>query len=214
MVFDFFKKRATEGIDQITKLTDAASKGELARGLTEAAAYTSEANRAFASGLAKSRAKLLNDIDNMVNNEGRDVLEDLETLLLQSDLGLATTEDIMTEVTSLRLDGERFFSKQDLMAILRGKLLEALRFNESDSKINFAPPDATTSKEKLTVLLFMGANGMGMSQQIVLSRVFNGQILLLFIIVHHNCSFVLALRCLSSPINRKDYNYRETRTST
>ena len=169
MVFDFFKKRATEGIDQITKLTDAASRGELARGLTEAAAYTSEANRAFASGLAKSRAKLLNDIDNMVNNEGRDVLEDLETLLLQSDLGLATTEDIMKEVTSLRLDGERFFSKQDLMAILRGKLLEALRFNESDSKINFAPPDATTSKEKLTVLLFMGANGMGMSQQIVFS---------------------------------------------
>jgi signal recognition particle GTPase len=58
----------------------------------------------------QSALKLLNDIDNMVNNEGRDVLEDLETLLLQSDLGLATTEDIMKEVTSLRLDGERFFS--------------------------------------------------------------------------------------------------------
>jgi fused signal recognition particle receptor len=168
MVFDFFKKRATEGIDQISKLTDAASRGELARGLTEAAAYTSEVNRAFASGLAKSRAKLLNDIDNMVNNEGRDVLEDLETLLLQSDLGVATTEDIMKEVTSLRLDGERFFSKQDLMAILRGKLLEALRFNENDSKINFASPNATDPKEKLSVLLFMGANGMGKTQQFIL----------------------------------------------
>jgi hypothetical protein len=190
MVFDFFKKRATEGIDQITKLTDAASRGELARGLTEAAAYTSEANRAFASGLAKSRAKLLNDIDNMVNNEGRDVLEDLETLLLQSDLGLATTEDIMKEVTSLRLDGERFFSKQDLMAILRGKLLEALRFNESESKINFASPDATTSKEKLTVLLFMGANGMGMSQQSVLSRLLNGRIYNFYLLDITTFSFV------------------------
>ena len=94
MVFDFFKKRATEEIDQLSKLSDAASRGELGKGLTEAAAYTAQTNRAFASGLAKSRAKLLNDLDNMVNNEGRDVLEDLETLLLQSDLGLATTEDI------------------------------------------------------------------------------------------------------------------------
>ena len=97
MVFDFFKKRATEGFDQISKLTDAASRGELGKALEEAASYTAETNRAFASGLAKSRAKLLNSLDNMVNNEGRDVLDDLETLLFQSDLGLVTTEDIMRE---------------------------------------------------------------------------------------------------------------------
>ena len=163
MVFDFFKKRATEGFDQISKLTDAASRGELGKALEEAASYTAETNRAFASGLAKSRAKLLNSLDNMVNNEGRDVLDDLETLLFQSDLGLVTTEDIMREVTSLRLDGERFFSKQDLLAILRGKLLEALRFSASDYSINFAsrPDDSTDPRERLTVLLFMGANGMG-----------------------------------------------------
>jgi hypothetical protein len=58
MVFDFFKKRATEGFDQISKLTDAASRGELGKALEEAASYTAETNRAFASGLAKSRAKL------------------------------------------------------------------------------------------------------------------------------------------------------------
>lgn len=81
-------------------------KRKLAWGITEGSAYGSKVYRAFTSGLTKSRAKLLNDKDIMVNNKGHDVLEVLETPLLQSDLDLAMSKDIMKYL--VLLDGEQF----------------------------------------------------------------------------------------------------------
>mmetsp|Transcript_10329 Transcript_10329/g.15129 ORF Transcript_10329/g.15129 Transcript_10329/m.15129 type:complete len:587 (-) Transcript_10329:115-1875(-) len=173
MVFDFFKQRASEGVEQLSSLTDKAKRGKLGEGLSDIAVYTQESNAAFAKGLAKSRTKFLYDLDAVVNNAGRDFLDDLEDILLQSDLGMATTEDVIEEVKYLRdfEDAATFFSREDLRSILRGKLLEALEpapknDGEEDGAnnrraIRFANPDASKPEDKLTVLFFMGANGMG-----------------------------------------------------
>jgi fused signal recognition particle receptor len=154
MVFDFFKKRSEEGLEQLGKLSDAASRGQLGVGLKDAAAYTRETNQAFASGLAKSRNRLLANLESIYTGSG-DALEDLQDTLLQADLGMATTEDIVQEVKSLREDSSKFLSRNDLMSVMRGKLIETL--DTGESAVKFAAKD----DKYPTVLFIMGANGMG-----------------------------------------------------
>lgn len=154
MVFDFFKKRASEGVDQVAKLADAASKGKFAAGLKEVASYTTETNSAFASGLAKSRDRLLQNMELLLTGNSENLLKELQDILLQADLGMKTSDDILDEVKSLQAAGQRFTSREDLMSVMRGKLIEALDTGMSGS-IQF-------SEDKLpTVLFIMGANGMG-----------------------------------------------------
>jgi fused signal recognition particle receptor len=165
-VFDFFKQRATEGVDQLKNLSTKTGEGKFLEGLTDAATYTSVSNAAFADGLAKSRNRLLYDLESAVSGGG-DVLEDLEDILLQADLGTATSEDIMTEIQSLRLDSTQLFSKDDLISVMRGKLIEALQTsNRSTVPLEdgeeFNPQAINFSNDGLpTVLFVMGANGMG-----------------------------------------------------
>ena len=154
MVFDFFKKRSEEGLEQLGKLSDAASRGEFGAGLKDAAAYTRETNQAFASGLAKSRNRLLASLESLYTGS-EDTLEDLQDTLLQADLGTATAEDIVQEVKSLREDSTKFLSRDDLMSVMRGKLIEAL--DTGKSEVNFA----ADGDKYPTVLFIMGANGMG-----------------------------------------------------
>ena len=154
MVFDFFKKRSEEGLEQLGKLSDAASRGQLGAGLKDAAAYTRETNQAFATGLAKSRNRLLANLESLYTGS-EDALEDLQDTLLQADLGTATADDIVQEVKSLREDSTKFLSRDDLMSVMRGKLIEALDTGKSEVKF------AADGDKYPTVLFIMGANGMG-----------------------------------------------------
>lgn len=164
-VFDFFQKRAKEGVDQLKNIGEKASKGKFMEGLADAADYTSTTNKAFADGLAKSRNQLLYNLDDMFNGGG-DFIEELEDILLQADLGTKTAMDVMEEIRSLRLDSTEIFSRDDLRSVLRGKLLEALQVKvsaEDAETVGFNPQAIRFSKdEKIpTVLFIMGANGMG-----------------------------------------------------
>ena len=161
-VFDFFKKRATEGVDQLKNLSEKTAQGKLIEGLSEAALYTSATNAAFADGLAKSRNQLLYNLDDLFNGGG-DIIEELEDILLQADLGTKTSMDVMEEVRSLRLDSTEIFSRDDLRSVLRGKLIEALEVKSEDSDDDFNPQAIKFSSDDSlpTVLFVMGANGMG-----------------------------------------------------
>ncbi len=160
-VFDFFKKRAEEGVDQLKNLSEKTAKGKLIEGLTDVASYTSVTNAAFADGLAKSRNQLLYNLDDLFNGGG-DIIEELEDILLQADLGTKTSMDVMEEVRSLRLDSTQIFSRDDLRSVLRGKLIEALQVRPEDANDDFNPQAINFSPGDLpTVLFVMGANGMG-----------------------------------------------------
>lgn len=83
------------------------------------------------------------------------MLDELQDILLQADLGTRTAEDIVNEVRSLRESSTSRLSGDDLKSILRGKILEALD-TERSSAITFS-----TRAGIPTVLFIMGANGMG-----------------------------------------------------
>ena len=109
MVFDFFKKASSEASEQMS---------------------------AFATGLAKSRNQFLYSLEDSlasvydgkggVGGGGGNLLDRLEDTLLQADLGLATTEDVLSEARFLREESTEIFGRDDVRALLRGKLLEAL----------------------------------------------------------------------------------------
>eukprot|EP00534_Pseudo-nitzschia_fraudulenta_P006311 CAMPEP_0201194846 /NCGR_PEP_ID=MMETSP0851-20130426/149728_1 /ASSEMBLY_ACC=CAM_ASM_000631 /TAXON_ID=183588 /ORGANISM="Pseudo-nitzschia fraudulenta, Strain WWA7" /LENGTH=548 /DNA_ID=CAMNT_0047481567 /DNA_START=164 /DNA_END=1810 /DNA_ORIENTATION=+ len=200
MVFDFFKQRSSEGIEQLSKLTDAASKGNIGQGLADAAEYTQVTNEAFAAGLAKSRNRFLGNLEGLFGASAAtsldELLEDLQDVLLQADLGVATSEDIVSEVKSLseansNEDGKdpELLSREDLMSVMRGVLIETLDFETNDESDVEATRDDSSgddsdtqedgstdpnsitgasairfaSKESKipTILFVMGANGMG-----------------------------------------------------
>jgi len=150
----------------LSNLADAASKGKLGEGLVDAASYTQMTNEAFAVGLAKSRNRLLYDLEAALNGGG-DVLEDLEDALLQADLGIGTVEDVLGEVRSLREDSTQIFSRDDLRSVLRGKLIEALEVTEEQAamgmsrNVRFQEGKSVAEGGLPTVLFVMGANGMG-----------------------------------------------------
>lgn len=155
MVFDFFKQKSEEGLEQLNRLADASYRGEIGQGLTDVAAYTSASNAAFASGLAKSRVRLQEGLETLFTGmSAEEALEDLQDILLQSDLGIAVAEEVVEEVRALREESTKMISRDDLRSILRGKLIEALDTGRTGS-VQFSSDDLPT------VLFVMGANGMG-----------------------------------------------------
>ncbi len=118
-------------------------------------------------------------------------MDQLEDTLLQADLGMATTDDVLEEARYLRSESTEIFGRDEIKALLRGKLLEALGASargsseymrvqkragkdiaadeeEADNSNSFALKFASeddakpiAAKKQLTVHFIMGANGMG-----------------------------------------------------
>lgn len=72
MVFDFIRKRAEEGIAQVQNIASKTAEGKLAEALEDTATYVrqrqeidAENIRKLSEGLAKSRARLMGDLDSI-----------------------------------------------------------------------------------------------------------------------------------------------------
>jgi len=160
MVFDFFKKRTSEGIEQLSNLSNAISEGRISEGLSDAASYTSETNTKFADGLARSRNRLLYDLEGW----NGDILEELEDVLLRADIGMETSEEVIEEIRSLREGSTEIIGKEEVRGVLRSKLLEALETGGGEGEEGEWNPAAirfSEDKAVPTVIFVMGANGMG-----------------------------------------------------
>ena len=162
MVFDFVKDRSKEGFDQLGNFGDKFKRGQLSQGLSDLASYTARTNQAFFTGLAQSRARLLEGLETILTGVSPDdMIEDLTDILLQADLGIATAEDIAKEVQSLRRDSTQVLTRDDLKSIMRGKLMESLETSGSTHGGGGGAIQFSTIDDQPTVLFVMGANGMG-----------------------------------------------------
>ena len=138
MVFQNFLKKTGQ---QLSDVAQASYEGRLGEG--------------FFNGLAKSRTALMQNLELLLTGKSDDMMEDLLDILLQADLGLDTSEEVVEEVKSLAAAGQRLKTRDDLMSVMRGKIIEALDTGKSDL-IQFSELEGTP-----TVLFIMGANGMG-----------------------------------------------------
>jgi signal recognition particle GTPase len=157
MVFDFFKKRSEEGFQQIQNIATKTLDGKLLEALQDSSDYIKmrqkadmESFKKLTDGLARSRDKLLGGINGVFSDENLDVknqLEKLEEVLLQSDIGVATTSQIISDLAAYaRTQG---LEQSMILPVLRSRLIESLTKAEEPSTDVCIP----------RVIFVIGANG-------------------------------------------------------
>ena len=112
----------------------------------------------FKAGLAKTRDTFTSKVNDLVaryRKVDEDFFEELEDVLLQADVGFETVMELMDK---LRFEVQRQNIKdtEGIQAIISEKLVEIYEQGEADSiELNIQP------KGELTVILFVGVNGVG-----------------------------------------------------
>lgn len=112
----------------------------------------------FKAGLAKTRDSFTSKVNDLVaryRKVDEDFFEELEDLLLQADVGIETVDELMDK---LRFEVKRKNIKDTngIQTVIAEKLVEIYERGEEDLiELNLQP------KGELTVILFVGVNGVG-----------------------------------------------------
>ncbi|WP_343420339.1 signal recognition particle-docking protein FtsY [Candidatus Flexifilum breve] len=106
----------------------------------------------FRSGMSKTRTSFFGRIAQMLgsNQIDDDTWDDLEALLIQADVGVKTTADVMKELRN-RAARENMKRADQLHLALRDALLSTLK----------DPPVLNVSGRPLSIILIVGVNGSG-----------------------------------------------------
>lgn len=127
-------------------------------------------NKYMFTGLSRSRERLLAGISGALDNneDAIDVkLSKLEDVLLQADIGTATTSAILKDLSYIAKTEK--LEPDDIMPILRSRLVEALTVPQELRGLNFAPPPPMGQKKIPSVIFVIGANGMGTPPSFIVS---------------------------------------------
>lgn len=164
MVFDFLQKRSEEGIAQLQNLAEKTAKGKLGEALSDVGEYVALRNkidaenlRKLTEGLSKSRERLLGGIGVAFSDKDSSldsVLEKIEEVLLQADIGAVTSSQIINDLKIYSKTNK--LEEGDILPVLRERLIEALTPTGDEGTLNFS----NTTGEP-TVMFVIGANGMG-----------------------------------------------------
>jgi fused signal recognition particle receptor len=114
---------------------------------------------ALDKGLEKTKTGLITKMSRAVLGKSKvdeEVLDELEEVLLSSDVGVATTLKIIERIER-RIERDRFVSTEELDQVLREEVASLLEENQSTDLENaFSEP-----KQKPYVILVVGVNGVG-----------------------------------------------------
>ena len=109
------------------------------------------------AGLKKTKDALLGKVHNVLSNFVRvdeDLLDELEELLIEADVGVGATEEIMDELR-VRIKDGRIKEKEDVMTTLQELLTDMIG---QGGPLNLSTP--------LSVVLVIGVNGAGKTTSI------------------------------------------------
>ena len=115
--------------------------------------------QALDKGLEKTKEGLVSKMSRAVLGKSKvddDVLDELEEILLTSDVGVATTLKIIERIER-RVERDKFVSTEELDQVLREEVAALLDENKSyDIENAFAEPT-----QKPYVIMVVGVNGVG-----------------------------------------------------
>ncbi|WP_019242339.1 MULTISPECIES: signal recognition particle-docking protein FtsY [Bacillus] len=119
-------------------------------------ATTDQASEKFKKGLTKTRdsfAGKVNDLVARYRKVDEDFFEELEEILITADVGFDT---VMTLIDELKLEVKRrnIQDPQEVQAVISEKLVDIYRKGDEDDP-------AISIQKDLTVILFVGVNGVG-----------------------------------------------------
>ena len=110
-------------------------------------------------GLSKTKESVLQKITRMVVGKSKvdeDLLDELEEVLISSDVGVATTIKIIERIEA-RVSRDKYVSASELDRILREEIKDLLKENRNGIDGDFDIPE----KAKPYVIMVVGVNGVG-----------------------------------------------------
>ncbi len=136
--------------------------------------FSKEKKESLDKGLEKSKSSFLNKLGKAVAGKStvdEEVLDDLEEVLITSDVGVETTLKIIERIEA-RVARDKYLGVEELNSILRGEIAELLSENNSNEPLDFTLPEG----KKPYILLVVGVNGVGKTTTIgKLASQFNKQ---------------------------------------
>jgi fused signal recognition particle receptor len=111
-------------------------------------------------GLEKTKQSLLSRITRSVVGKSTvddEVLDELEEILITSDVGVETTLKIIQRIQD-RIARDKYLSSSELNAILKDEIVSLLGENNTADSVDFALPEQV---EKPYVIMVVGVNGVG-----------------------------------------------------
>lgn len=110
-------------------------------------------------GLEKTKEGFFGKLNRVVSGKSTvdvEVLDELESILISSDVGLETTVKIIERIEA-RVARDKYVNVAELNDILRDEIVEMLSENNSEDLDDYVAPTA----KKPYVLLVIGVNGVG-----------------------------------------------------
>ena len=120
--------------------------------------FSKEKKEKLDKGLEKTKESVFSKLTRIVAGKSKvdaEVLDDLEEILISSDVGVQTTVKIIERIES-RVAKDKFLGTSELNSILREEISELLSENHSEELQDFSIPG-----KRPYVIMVVGVNGVG-----------------------------------------------------
>jgi len=121
--------------------------------------FNKEKQEELDEGLEKTKSNIFGKLSRAIAGKARvdvEVLDELESVLISSDVGLDTTIKIIERIEK-RVARDKYMNTSELNGILRDEIVQLLAENNTKNLEDFTFPTAT----KPYVMLVVGVNGVG-----------------------------------------------------
>ncbi|MDD2797341.1 MAG: signal recognition particle-docking protein FtsY [Bacteroidales bacterium] len=121
--------------------------------------FSKEKKETLDKGLEKTKENVFSKLSRIIVGKSKvdeDVLDQLEEILITSDVGVETTLKIITRIEK-RVSSDKFLNQSELNNILRDEIASLLTENNSDIEHEFTVPE----DKKPYVIMVVGVNGVG-----------------------------------------------------
>jgi fused signal recognition particle receptor len=123
--------------------------------------FTKEKKESLDKGLKKSNESFFNKISKAIAGKSKvddQVLDDLEEILISSDVGVKTTLKIIDQIEK-RVANDKFLNSDELDLILKEEIIKIICDSEQNNFLSI-------NREKPHVILVVGVNGVGKTTSI------------------------------------------------
>ena len=121
--------------------------------------FSKEKKETLDQGLQKTKDNIFSKIGRAIAGKSKvddDVLDELEEILVTSDVGVETTLKVIDRIEK-RVAKDKYVNTTELSGILRQEIAELLTDNKSDDEEEFEVP----ANKKPYVIMVVGVNGVG-----------------------------------------------------
>lgn len=118
---------------------------------------TDSVTEKFKQGLTKTRDNFTNKVNDLVaryRKVDEDFFEELEEILIQADVGFNTVMELVEDL-KMEVKKKNIQNPAEVQSVISEKLVEIYQGNED------APNSINIQEDQLTVVLFVGVNGVG-----------------------------------------------------